>query len=126
MLSSGLHPLGRDRPKLVPQIYLSPSSTNDFASACGSEDQELQRVGSHALLLTKFAHKARHIRVGQRRMMLHPRDLATRRQQIVEVPAPASGVRPGTELADSRPIQDRFDTTSNPAGRLGLGVPDGL
>lgn len=58
--------------------------------------------------------------------MLDLRDLASRRQQIVEMTTPTGGVRSCSELANGRPIQNCFNATAEPACGLRLGAPDRL
>jgi hypothetical protein len=62
------------------------------ARSRGREDGKFERAGGNALLLAQRNQKARQLAVGQCGVVLDPSHLAARRQQLVEMTAPAGGV----------------------------------
>src|SRR5262249_46974202 len=59
-----------------------------------------------ALLLAQAHQEARQLGAGQRRMVFDPPHLGARRQQLIEVAAPARRVLARAIAAHLRPIQD--------------------
>ena len=99
VLPTGFHAPGRNGPSLVQQVDLAPPRNYRLARSGGREDRKFERAGCNALLLAQRDQEARQLAVGQCGVVLDLAHLAARRQQLVEMAAPARRVFAG---ADSR------------------------
>jgi hypothetical protein len=90
------------------------------------QDREFERTRADTVHPAQLDHERGDLVIRQRRMMLDTANLATTRQQVFEMAAPARRVFASAITARRRPIDDRFDAAAHPAGGFGLRGPDRL
>lgn len=90
------------------------------------KDGELKRSSRDAGRTAQLGHEAEHVAVGHGGMMLDQADLAPRRQELLEMPAPPGRVGACPVAGDRGPRQHAFDPAAKPPGSLGLHGPDRL
>jgi hypothetical protein len=98
-----------------------PTSAKDFAGPCGSQNCKLKGTGGYTLTGPQGSHDRTDLGVWECGMMLNLTHLAARRQQDIEVPAPARGVFALPKTSNLRPIQYPLYSTAHSGGRLGFG-----
>src|SRR5262249_57672390 len=64
--------------------------------------------------------------VGQRREVLHPPELRSRGQKVVEMPAPSGRIFSATKAADPCPIKNAFDPAAHSTAGLRSCFPQWL
>ena len=126
MFLAGLHALGRDGPQPLGEVDLIPPGADHLAGARRGQDREFERAGADALLLPQLGHERGDLGIGQRRMVLDPPHLRSRRQQVFEMAAPPRRVLALPVAARGRPIENHFDPAAHPARGFGLLGPDRL
>ena len=85
---------------------------------------KFERAGRDALLLAQARQEGRQLGIGQGGMVLDFAHLGARRQQFVEVPAPARRVFAVAIAAHLGQIQNAFEAPAQAACRFGLRRPD--
>jgi hypothetical protein len=91
-----------------------------LARARRCENQELKRAGRNTLVGTQRGHECGQFIIGQGGMMLYTAHLGARRQQLVEVAAPARGILAMAKAACCRPIEHSLDPSAKPRRRFRL------
>src|SRR6266851_4948882 len=110
MLLASLHARHRHGPDLFLEIDLVPPRAYHLAGPRRGQDQELECPRCDALLLMQLRHEGRDIVIRQRGMMLDLANLATGRQQLIEMAAPARRILAFAIGAHRGPVEDRLDT----------------
>src|SRR5882672_2223384 len=127
MLLSGLHAPSRNRPDRLLQVdFLLRLAADDFTRPRGGQNQKLKRASSVAALAAQVLHEGRQLVVGKRGVMLTGFPVKRRRQELVQVAAPAGGILAAPVAPHASVVQDALDAPPNPAGGLGLFRPDRL
>src|ERR1043166_2985730 len=126
MLTAGLHALSRHDPQSPLEVDFRPLRINALRYPRGRQDDEFQRPGSHSATLAQLTHEWPDIGVGQGLVVLYLGHLGTLRQQLVQVPAPASGILADAMAADGRPTEYGLDASAHPTCCLGLARPEGF
>jgi hypothetical protein len=126
MLLPCLHAPARYRPDLRLDVDLVPARADRLARPRGGQDGEFQRSRDQRAVLAQLGHERRQLRIGQCGVVLDLAHLATRRQQLVEMAAPARRVLSSAIAAHFCPVEHGLDAPAQAACRLRLRCPDGL
>src|SRR5207302_875813 len=125
MLLARFHAAGRDGPDRLLQVdLLLRLAADDFARAGRGQNQKLKRACSAPSLAAQVFHEGRQLIVRKRGVMLARFTVERRRQELVQVAAPAGGVLATAVAPDPGVVQDALDAPPDPASGLGLLRPD--
>src|SRR6202043_274584 len=107
-------------------IDLVPFCRYCVAGPDGCQDLKLKSCCSGTMTLAELAHEVGQLPIWQRRIIADLANLRRGREQIIEMPLPASRVLAFKFALRLGGIDHLLDATANPAGRFGLARPDRL
>src|SRR5262245_28381762 len=126
MLAAALDTRGWDDPRASLKVKIVPAQANGLSAPRRGQDRELKRSRNCALLLAQARHEAPDLVVWQGGMMLHLPHLASRGNQIFDVPSPARRIFTAAVPSGLGPIQHSLDAAAHSVRRIGLLGPDWL
>src|SRR5262249_13865085 len=111
-----LHPLARHGPNAICEINLIPRCDISLANPRGGQHDKFKPARRNASVPPNLRHESASLRKRQGGVMLDLRDLGSRRQRVLEQPAPSSGIIPGPVMMNSGPAEHVFDPATNAGG----------